>query len=837
MRLKPRALTLLLALFLFFTALPAASRAEEGETAADLTAACVFTLPEADADKEYRLTDGYVESYLVIPDEETLEIALPAGETVQGIYLEWYTLSKAYTIEQYGASGELIGSIARQDFVNCYYPLDASAATVKIVCDSEAALSSVTVYGEGTLPDGVEQWEPTLSEADLLFVASTPEAAVTDFYALLALYTVEHQVPTVLTVIERESRTEQGELLAGLWRMGIRTYPVFGDFYCVNNEAYKRVRSSWGVGATDSFVEDELSAYGEKIIITHEPEEMAFDGASQFTAEVVLDVVDDGDDFEALQKVYCVSSEDGTQPDFSQALIAFDGMSVLEAANDAYLENADMRRFHKTLVPSSVFQLAYTTVGEDAAGDDLLENIDTASLAGYIDPTPSPTPTLEPTATPEPTPTPEPTATPQPTLSAADLDSAADEIEMYMVLGMFVALLLGIGGSLWIVAASYRYMNARYGAGRALITALLPILTAVLLVAVFYFAVRPVLIKSIAEQAFAERIAAITPEPTASPTPEPTATPEPTPEATEDETETAEAGGVDDDQYYRSADDPEEVILVDTDAGHWEYRTDTLSIIIDRYTVEEPKLNCYFVAHIRMRDENGFRTVQAAENRNGMGAVRPWILARETKSVLLITGDNLIESDAGYKGILIRDGIVFQYTSAFGCMAMYPDMTMRLFEKKTVSVDDLLEDGVRDVFSFGPVLVQDGVVNEASGEHRLSRRNNPRTGIGMVEPGHFVAIVVDGRQSDYSVGMLLPEFAELFVDEGCSVAYNLDGGVSACMVFMGEQLNRHGNKRVGTYQDTYQRRVPDGLVWGYSDQVPSEDDPVYNTGTSETATP
>jgi exopolysaccharide biosynthesis protein len=253
--------------------------------------------------------------------------------------------------------------------------------------------------------------------------------------------------------------------------------------------------------------------------------------------------------------------------------------------------------------------------------------------------------------------------------------------------------------------------------------------------------------------------------------------------------------------------------------------------------VEEPKLNRYYIAHIRMRGEDGFRTVQAAENRNGMGAIHPWILARDTKSVLMITGDNLIESDAGYKGLLIRGGIVFQYSSAFGCMAMYPDMTMRLFEKKTVGVDDLLEDGVRDVFSFGPVLVQDGVVNEASGEHRLSRRDNPRTGIGMVEPGHFVAIVVDGRQPDYSVGMFLPEFAELFIEEGCTVAYNLDGGVSACMVFMGEQLNRHGNKRVGTYQDSYQRRVPDGLVWGYSDQVPSADEPVYNTGTSETATP
>jgi exopolysaccharide biosynthesis protein len=162
---------------------------------------------------------------------------------------------------------------------------------------------------------------------------------------------------------------------------------------------------------------------------------------------------------------------------------------------------------------------------------------------------------------------------------------------------------------------------------------------------------------------------------------------------------------------------------------------------------------------------------------------------------------------------------------------------MRLIAANSMDADELLMDGARNVFSFGPVLVSDGAVNAEASQHRLSRRNNPRTGIGMVEPGHFIAIVVDGRQPDYSVGMLLDEFAQLFVDHGCQVAYNLDGGVSACMVFMGEQLNRHGNKRVGTYQDSYQRRVPDGLVWGYSDQVPSVDDPIYNTGTSKDPTP
>ena len=131
-----------------------------------------------------------------------------------------------------------------------------------------------------------------------------------------------------------------------------------------------------------------------------------------------------------------------------------------------------------------------------------------------------------------------------------------------------------------------------------------------------------------------------------------------------------------------------------------------------------------------------------------------------------------------------------------------------------------------------PTMIRDGVYTTEDIDHtpRIANETNPRTGLGMIDPGHFVAIVVDGRQKEYSYGMRLTAFGELFVKEGCLEAYNLDGGVSACMLFMGEQLNRHGNKRVGTVEDTYQRRIPDGLVWGYSDTVPSEDDPIYHRG-------
>ena len=60
--------------------------------------------------------------------------------------------------------------------------------------------------------------------------------------------------------------------------------------------------------------------------------------------------------------------------------------------------------------------------------------------------------------------------------------------------------------------------------------------------------------------------------------------------------------------------------------GHWEYRSDTLSVIIDRHWTDKPMT--YFVAHIRMLDPNLFRAgFSNATNNGGTPKGMPWEVA------------------------------------------------------------------------------------------------------------------------------------------------------------------------------------------------------------------
>jgi exopolysaccharide biosynthesis protein len=114
--------------------------------------------------------------------------------------------------------------------------------------------------------------------------------------------------------------------------------------------------------------------------------------------------------------------------------------------------------------------------------------------------------------------------------------------------------------------------------------------------------------------------------------------------------------------------------------------------------------------------------------------------------------------------------------------------------------------------------VRDGKVNPNLGKHRLNGANS-RCSIGMVEPGHYFFVV--------SRNVTLVQHAQIYTELGCTLAYNMDGGNSSCMVFMGEQIN---TKVYSEEMKLGQRPLPELIVIGQSDLVPGVKDPVkgYN---------
>jgi hypothetical protein len=91
-------------------------------------------------------------------------------------------------------------------------------------------------------------------------------------------------------------------------------------------------------------------------------------------------------------------------------------------------------------------------------------------------------------------------------------------------------------------------------------------------------------------------------------------------------------------------------------------------------------------------------------------------------------------------------------------------------------------DTKQDAFP-GSLLVQGGK-NMGSTARVAPDVRHPRTALGVTADGtHLVVMVVDGRMPGYSVGVTLPELADLMIEYGAANAVNLDGGGSSAFVF------------------------------------------------------
>lgn len=166
-------------------------------------------------------------------------------------------------------------------------------------------------------------------------------------------------------------------------------------------------------------------------------------------------------------------------------------------------------------------------------------------------------------------------------------------------------------------------------------------------------------------------------------------------------------------------------------------------------------------------------------------------IAEKHQAIAAINGDFYGFRDYGY---VIRNGVVYRNSyknDAEQVFVIYDDGKCRSLFSKDLSASELIEDGALQVLSFGPALVEGGVVTVAESDpydlETIAGRN-PRTAIGMIEPLHYVFVVVDGRTKQ-SAGYTFYELANVMADYGCVEAYNLDGGGSSTLYFNGKLVN------------------------------------------------
>ncbi|HCI83969.1 MAG TPA: hypothetical protein DHV79_05095, partial [Lachnospiraceae bacterium] len=213
-------------------------------------------------------------------------------------------------------------------------------------------------------------------------------------------------------------------------------------------------------------------------------------------------------------------------------------------------------------------------------------------------------------------------------------------------------------------------------------------------------------------------------------------------------------------------------------------KTDDYSITVTKYQEYDTAI---YVADITVSSAEIIKTALADDTYGKNITAYTSTIASENQAVLAINGDYYGAQESGY---VIRNGVAYRETSdGEDILVLYADGSMKVLDSDDVTVQELLDQGAWQAWSFGPGLLSDGEVTVGENtEVSRAMNSNPRTAIGQIDDNHYVFVVSDGR-TDESKGLSLYELAEFMESLGCRTAYNLDGGGSSTMYFNGSVIN------------------------------------------------
>jgi len=288
--------------------------------------------------------------------------------------------------------------------------------------------------------------------------------------------------------------------------------------------------------------------------------------------------------------------------------------------------------------------------------------------------------------------------------------------------------------------------------------------------------------------------------------------------AAADETVTEKDGWYFNARGFLTGDDNpgEEYLLEDEENGTWQYSSRSLCIKITRVREQVKvkkgkKTREYAVAEIWASEDSPMTTIATeATNKKPAGhkQVSPEVLIEKHPCVFAMSDDfygsrlrNIMaKTSARQPGIIIRNGeIRWEKTKSstgksarqrpcLDTLAVYGDGSMKTYLSDAMTAQEYLDKGATQVFAFGPWLISEGKINEKEATDGCGyyEQNEPLTGLGMIEPYHYIAIVLKGRPTDKYVGAHLSWLAAKMKEYGCVEALNLDGGGTATMMFNGK---------------------------------------------------
>lgn len=304
------------------------------------------------------------------------------------------------------------------EYVDVSSKLGSSPETVRLDFPAGTSIDEIYAFGEGTVPDWVQRWSPPCEQADLLLLSSHSDDEQLFFAGVLPIYAGERGLSVQVVYLVNHfldtseyTRLRPHEQLDGLWTVGVRNYPVMSDFPDLYSESLEDALAAYrayGLEYDDftRFITGALRRFKPLVVVSHDVDGEYGHGTHILCAAALMDSVGFAADesvfpesaglygtWEAEKTYLHLYPENPVTLDLDSPLSAFDGKTAFEVTQDGFAKHksqhwtwfygwiygkdgqtitraADIRTYSPCY-----YGLYSTTVGDDTAGGDFMENI------------------------------------------------------------------------------------------------------------------------------------------------------------------------------------------------------------------------------------------------------------------------------------------------------------------------------------------------------------------------------------------------------------------------------------------------------------------------------
>lgn len=342
-------------------------------------------------------------------------------------------------------------------------PAETVRLEISAAGEEKLALAEVLLYTEGLLPEPWNYaWEPTPEHLDFLIISTHFDDDTLFLGAVMPIYGAEQGYTGTILYMTYQQRLRLDEALRGAWTMGTRYYPLFAMLPDVYKDTALHAPEFSEEIVTKSLVQF-YRQYKPLVIFTQDTEGEYGHWQHIRTVQCALNAItlaaDASYDPESasqygtwqVQKAYThMYPENKLILDTRAPLNAFDGLNAFEIAEAAYKKHVSQQGFWFYVSDENEYSIAdygLSFSAVDNPGEDVFDGIDESLFAGYVPPTPTPSPEPTPTMEPTPTPTNTPVLTDAPTpaeQTAAEKEQPENGNVQWLILAGIGVLLIGL---------------------------------------------------------------------------------------------------------------------------------------------------------------------------------------------------------------------------------------------------------------------------------------------------------------------------------------------------------------------------------------------------------